>query len=88
MSSMILHLFTGKISAGTVITTGALIQGANEIGEAMNRGKIGTEAATKVAKAVGVYKEDTPMAPKPKLTQTPPKPPPPYFRVEECQHKR
>ena len=55
----------GRAVAGTVITTGALIQGANEIGEAMNRGKIGTEAATKVAKAVGVYKEDTPMVPKP-----------------------
>lgn len=57
----------GRAVAGTVITTGALIQGANEIGEAMNRGKIGTEAAKKVAKAVGVYKEDTPKVPKPNL---------------------
>ena len=57
----------GRAVAGTVITTGALIQGANEIGEAMNRGKMGTEAATKVAKAVGLYKEDTAMAPRPDL---------------------
>ena len=48
----------GRLIGGTVITTGALIQGANEIGKAMNRGNIGTDTATEVAKKLGVYKYD------------------------------
>ena len=55
----------GRALGGAVITSGALIQGANEIGEAMNRGRIGTEAATGVAKALGFYKEDLPKNLKP-----------------------
>ena len=48
----------GRALGGAVITSGAFIHGANEIGEAMNRGRIGTEAATGVAKALGFYKEE------------------------------